>query len=135
MSLERYLKDDQGFRKYVELLESTPPKKRQTLADLARKENALFVETAEKYLLTFDRITKLPEMELTEVLGAEGLKTEILAVAISTAEHPELKERLLQNLPRNLTAPVQLALKELPVPKPADIGAARLQLILKALEL
>ena len=74
MGLERYVGTDEGFRKYVELMESTPTKKRQQFLDLAKLENPVFAEAVVKYILTFDRITKLQEGELAEVLGAEGLK-------------------------------------------------------------
>lgn len=135
MSLDRYLKDDEGFRKYVELMENTPTGKRTTLMTAARKENPTFVEAAEKYLFTFERITLLPPMELTEVLGAPGLKVEVVATAIASVADAGVKEKLLSHLPRNLLALVAQDLKDRHQPKPAEAGGARLQLIKKAREL
>lgn len=135
MGLERYLKDEHGLRKYVELLESTPTKKRQTLIEASRAENPAFVAAAEKYLLTFDAITRLPDMEVTEVLGASGLKTTVIAIAIASVEDAAAKERLISLIPRNLAPAVVQDLKDNPAPKPMDIGGARLQLIKKAREL
>jgi flagellar motor switch protein FliG len=135
MSLERYLKDDDGFRKYVELMESTPTAKRQSLMEAARKENAAFVDAAEKCLLTFDRITRLPEMELAEVLGANDLKPEIVAVAILSVPDLGLREQLTKSIPRASANNILLELKDRGEPKPAEVGGARLQLIKKAREL
>jgi flagellar motor switch protein FliG len=135
MALDRYLKDDQGFRAYVELMESTASAKRKTLMDAARRECAEFVDAAEKYLFTFERITQLPSLELTEVLGASGIKVEALAVAINSVAEAAVREKLIRHVPRNLLAQLHQELESNPVPKPADIGGARLQLIKKAREL
>lgn len=135
MSLDRYLKDDDGFRKYVELMENTPTGKRTLLMNAARKENPEFVLTAEKYLFTFERVTLLPPMELTEVLGATGLKVEVIATAIASVADAAVKEKLLGNLPRNILALVAQDLKDRREPKPTEAGGARLQLIKKAREL
>ncbi len=132
MSLERYLKSDEGFRKYVELLESMPATKRKALLDSAKSENPLFVETAEKYILTIERITRLPELELTEVLGAPGLKPEIVSIVICSVTDPAVKENLIHNVPRNLIFKVIQGMKDNPAPEPYDIGSARLQLITAA---
>ncbi len=135
MSLDRYLKDEMGFRKYIELMEGMATNKRQTMMETAKAENKLFVETAEKYLLTFDRITKLPTLELAEVLGAKGLKVEMLAVAILSVEDLGVREKLLGHVPRPLLPLLSQEMKDRPAPKPYDIGAARLQLIRTAREL
>lgn len=129
MGLERYVATDEGFRKYVELMETTPTGKRQKFLELAKAENPLFTETAVKYLLTFERITKLQEGELAEVLGAEGLKPEVIANAIGSVDDPQVKENMIRVVPRKIMAAVQLQLRDFPVPKPNDAGAARLQLI------
>jgi len=135
MSLDRYLRDDNGFRKYVELMETTPTAKRRTLMDAARKENAVFVEAAEKFILTFERITQLPEMELAEVLGSAGLKPEVVAIAILSVSDTGARERMTNCIPRNMATPILLELKGRGEPKPTEIGSARLQLIQRAREL
>lgn len=135
MALDRYIKDDEGFRAYVELMESTPTGKRKTLMDAARRECAPFVDAAEKYLFTFERITNLPGMELTEVLGAAGLKLTHLAIAINSVTDAALREKLIKHVPRNLLAQLSQELEGNPEPKPFDVGGARLNLIKKAREL
>jgi flagellar motor switch protein FliG len=135
MSLERYLKTEDGYRKYVELLESTPSAKRKTLLDSAKTENLLFAETAEKYILTVDRITHLPEMELTEVLGASSLTPAAVGVVLCSVEDTALREKLVAGLPRALSAKVILGMKENPTPEPSEVGSARLKFIKAAREL
>jgi flagellar motor switch protein FliG len=129
MSLERYLRDEGGFRKYVELMEEMPTAKRKTFMDAARTENALFVTEAEKYILTFDRITKLPEGELCEVFGGPGVTNSLLATAIASVPDAGVREHLLKHVPRRAVALVSQELKEFPEPKPFDVAASRLQLI------
>ena len=135
MAIERYVNNDEGFRKYVELMETTPPKKRQEFLTAAKAENPLFAENVEKYLITFEKITKLPEMELAEVFGAEGLKAEVIANAILSVQDPGLKESLLRFVPKKLAASVSLTMKDFPEPKPPEVGAARLTMIQAAREL
>jgi len=135
MSLDRYLRDDEGFRKYVELIECMPLGKRQKFLEAAKPENPMFVAEAQKYIFTFERITRLPSLELTEVLGAIGLKPETIATAVASIEDESIKEMMLKHIPRNLLASVVQQLKEYPVPQPYDVGSARLQLIKKAREL
>ena len=129
MGVDRYSKDDEGFRKYVELLESTPTAKRKTFLDAAKAENPKFAEAAEKYVLTFERIMNLPDLELTEVLGAPGLKPEHLAIAILSVEDLNLRAKLLNMLPRELAPKVQVVVKDGPKLEPYNIGGARLQII------
>lgn len=135
MALDRYLKDEGGFRKYVELMEGMSSAKRKALMDAAKAENRVFVETAEQFIITFDRITKLPDMELTEVLGAAELKPEVIAVAIASVMDAGVREKLLKFIPRKLMPAITQELKENPEPKPYDIGASRLKLICAAREL
>jgi len=135
MSLDRYLKDEEGFRKYVELMESMPTAKRQALMQAASRENAFFVETASKYILTFERITRLPELELTEVLGASDLKPQTIAVAINSVTDASTREKLIKHIPRNQMPAILQEISETQDPKPFDIGSARLQMIKKTREL
>lgn len=135
MSLERYLRDDKGFRKYVVLMETTAPAKRKTLMDAGRAENALFVETAEKYIITFEKITKLPDMELTELLGAPGLSVEAISTALMSVADLGHRERLVGLVPRKILPAVANDMKINTEPKPQAIGNARFQFIQKAREL
>ena len=129
MALDRYLKDEHGFRKYVELMESMPTSKREAMMSAAKAEHPLFVETAEKYVISFDRICRLPGMELTELLASPALKPEVIATAILSLEDTGLREKLLAQIPRNRQLLVNNELKDAPPPKPYDVGAARLTMI------
>lgn len=135
MSIDRYTRDDEGFRKYLELLESTPTAKRQKFIASARAENPAFVDAIEKYLLTFERITKLPDMELTELLGDPGLKVEVVSAALCSVSDAAAKERMVQNLPRDLAPKVLMQMKEFPDPSPQEAGGSRLKVIQMAREL
>lgn len=135
MSIDRYVKDEKGFRKYVELMETMPTAKRQSMMAAAKSEHPLFVETAEKYVISFDRICRLPDMELTEVLASPQLKPELIATAILSLEDAGLREKMLAQLPRNRLLLVNNELKDAQPPKPFDIGAARLQKIQTTREL
>ncbi len=135
MSIDRYVKDEHGFRKYVELMETMPTAKRQSMMSAAKAENPLFVETAEKYVITFDRICRLPDMELTELLSSTELKPEEIATAVLSLEDEGLKANILKQLPRNRSLLVNNELKDAPPPKPFDIGAARLKFIQQTREL
>lgn len=129
MGVDRYSKDDEGFRKYVELIESTPVNKRKDLLESARGENPIFADAVEKHMLTFDRIIRLPPLEVTEVFSAVELKPEIIAVAICSVEDAELKERLIQSLPRKIAVAVHQEIKLDPAPEAFKVGGARLQVI------
>jgi flagellar motor switch protein FliG len=135
MGVDRYSRDDEGFRKYVELIESTPTAKRQTFIDSAKAENPQFAEAAEKYMLTFERIVNLPEMEITEVFAAPELKADMIAVAICSVEDAGVKEKLTKHIPRTIAPRVHIEMKENPKPKAYDIGGARLKIIMAARDL
>jgi len=129
MAIDRYLANDEGFRKYVELLETTPPRKRQEFIDAAKLENPRFAEAVQSCIITFERITKLPEMEVAEVLSAPGLKPEMIATAIISVEDQALRASLVKAIPRKQAGLVQASMKDFPDPKPNEIGAARLAFI------
>lgn len=129
MGIDRYTKDDEGFRKYLELIESTPSAKRKAFLDSAKVENPKFAEAAEKYLLTFERILALPDLELTEVFGSRELKAAELAVGIASVEDVGIQEKIVKMVPRELSAAVLRLLKEDPNPKPYAVGIARLKII------
>lgn len=128
MGIERYNKDDEGFRKYVELLESTPVGKREKFLEAARAENEEFARAAERAVLTFERITRLPELELTEVFGASGLKIEALCVALLSLDEA-LRERMMACVPRTVLPKLQLWMKDNPRIDQAAVGSAKLQII------
>ena len=63
----RFKRSPEGFRKLVELLESTPPSRRQKMIDVGMEEDAEYTNRALQYVMNFDDIIKLPDTELAEV--------------------------------------------------------------------
>lgn len=135
MGIERYLKMADGFRKYVELLETIPTSKRETLLTSAREENPEFAETVEKYVITFERIARLPETELAEILQSPSLKSQVIAIGIASVTDQAQKDKLLKTLPRTLLPQVNRDLTDNPTPSASDITGARLKWIMAAREL
>ena len=129
MGVDRYTKDDEGFRKYLELIESTPTQKRNNFLENARSENPIFGAAAEKYIITFEKILALSELELTEVFGAKELKPTELATGIASIDDVGIKEKVTKMIPREMQPAVIQLLKENPNPKAYDIGGARLKII------
>src|SRR5690242_9988567 len=90
----RFKRDHEGLRKLVELLESTPLSRRQKMIDVGNAEDPEYTEKALKYLLTFEDVIKLPDLELAEVIGTAMPR--ITGYAISKSS-PEIQERFLKN--------------------------------------
>lgn len=101
---DRYKKDPDGLRRLVELLETTPLTRRQDLIDRGMKEDPGYTKTALSYVLTFQDIVQLPEMELTEVICA--MKPKSVAAAISSVSDAAQKTRMLKCVPRHLVVEI-----------------------------
>jgi flagellar motor switch protein FliG len=89
MSIARYMKSKDGLREYIIFLEEMIPSKRERFASMAKAENPKFVEEALKYVLTFDRLLSLPDMEITEVFASVAPK--MVAYAIRSLPDEKLK--------------------------------------------
>src|SRR3989338_9024414 len=88
----RYKKDQDGFRRLVELLETTPMKRRLELIERGMKEDAHYTKAAVEYVITFQDILTLPVMELTEVIAA--MKPKNVAYCV-LKEEESVKARFL----------------------------------------
>src|SRR5690606_10184112 len=92
----RYKKDPEGFRRLVELLETTPKEKRDRMVEVGMQEDAEFTRRALSFIITFAEITTLPDLELGEIINLAPARAS--GIAFSRAEEP-LKEKVLQLAP------------------------------------
>ena len=65
----RFKRDPSGFRSLVELLESTPPARRQKMIDVGMKEDPDYTQKAISYVYAFSDVLDFEPMELAEVLS------------------------------------------------------------------
>jgi flagellar motor switch protein FliG len=63
----RFKRNPDGFRKLVELLESTAASRRQKMIDVGMEEDPDYTKKALEYVLEFEDVVRLPEAELCEV--------------------------------------------------------------------
>src|SRR4051812_6972049 len=88
----RYKKDIDGFRRLVELLESTPMSRRQKMIDIGMQEDPIYTQRALDLILTFKDVIDLPDLELSEVLA--GAPPRMVGYAIHQ-QPDEIKKRFL----------------------------------------
>jgi flagellar motor switch protein FliG len=88
----RFKRNPDGLRQLVELLESTPAARRQKMIDVGMEEDPEYTKKALQYVLTFDDVTKLPDLELAEVLSETPGR--FIAFAIHSASD-EIKTRFI----------------------------------------
>lgn len=94
----RYKTAPGGFRKLVELFESTPPERRKKMIDAGMAEDSAYTRKALQYLMDFDDVIKLPDMELAEVVNQTPAR--VLFYAISTLDAPNKDRFLSTALPK-----------------------------------
>lgn len=120
----RFKKNPEGFRALVELLESTPASRRQRMIDVGMEEDPAYTQKAMEFMLNFEDIKNLPDMELAEVLATAQPRT--VAYAIKPFEDA-LKTRFLKNCKPQLAAQIKDFLVMDIAPR--DIGGAQLKMI------
>lgn len=126
----RYKHNPGGFRSLVELLESTPMSRRKKMIEAGLAEDSGYTNAALKYVLNFNDIIELPDMELAEVLAKVPGRT--IAFAILTLGEP-VQERFFKNATPQTAAEARDMLEA--KPNSRDIGGAQLKLISTAREL
>jgi flagellar motor switch protein FliG len=89
----RFKRSPEGFRKLVELLETTPIARRQKMIDVGMEEDAEYTKKALEYVMDFQDILNLPDMELAEVCAKAPPRMLAYAISQSTAD---IKERFLR---------------------------------------
>jgi len=126
----RYKREPEGFRRLVELLESTPKSRRQKMIDVGMTEDPDYTLKALEYVMTFEDILKLPDMELAEVLAKAPPKMTGYAIHGMAAE-------ILARFPKNAKPQVAAEIRDYVEVKvgPVEMGGAQLKLITIAREL
>ncbi len=120
----RFKRNPEGFRQLVELLETTPSARRQKMIDVGMAEDAHFTEQAMKFMLTFEDIMALPDLEMAELMVAAPPR--MIGYAISQCAE-DVKMRFLKNAKPMIMAEVKDYMGAKVGPR--EIGGARLKLI------
>src|SRR4051812_12654668 len=90
----RFKRGPEGFRALVELLETTPTTRRKKMIDAGMAEDAFFTERALQYMMTFQDVMDLPDMELAELIALAPVRTVAFAIRSSP---PEVQKRFIKN--------------------------------------
>lgn len=123
----RFKKDPDGFRKLVELLETTPVARREKMINVGQEEDPEYTERALSFMMTFEDILEMPDEEVMEVLS--GTPPRIIVYAISDLSE-EIKEKF-----RTLGNPrLRTEMKDLSDLKvaPRESDAAKLKMVATA---
>lgn len=126
----RYKRNADGFRKLVELWESTPVTRRQKMIEVGRAEDSYFVDQVLSYMMTFEDILKMSDFELAELTAVAPGRT--IAFALHGADELT-RERFIKNAKPQIGAEIRDCLKMKIGPR--EIGGAQLKLVEKAREL
>ena len=120
----RFKRDAAGFRAIIELWETTPKDRREKMIEVGRAEDPEFTEEVLRYLMTFQDVLDLPDLELAEVLAAA--KPRMVGVAIQPL-NKEIQKRFLRNAPGRLMSEIRDFLETSPTLR--EVGGAQLNLI------
>ena len=126
----RFKRGPEGFRALVELLESTPPGRRQKMIDAGMMEDPEFTDKALLAMFTFEDIKILPDVEMAELVAAAPPR--VIAIAIH-AESEETKTRFI----RNAKAPIGAEIRDFSATSygPSETVGAQLRLVTTARKL
>jgi flagellar motor switch protein FliG len=90
----RYKRDANGFRALIELLETTPVVRRKKMIDVGMAEDAAYTQKALQYMLSFEDVINLPDLELAEVIAAAPARMTGYAISKSA---DDIKARFIRN--------------------------------------
>lgn len=121
----RFKRDPEGLRKLIQLLETTPVSRRQKMIEVGMNEDPAYTELALKYVMTFEDVMKLPDVELAELIATAPTRMTGYAVAKSS---PEVQQRFLRNAIGS-RAPEIRDFMEVPTVGLREIGGAQLKLV------
>jgi flagellar motor switch protein FliG len=126
----RFKRNQDGFRQLVELWETTPVSRRQRMIEVGRAEDAAFTEKVLQYVMTFEDVLGLKDMELAELIAITPSRMVGLAIAMSSEE---IKARFLKNARPQVAAEIRdfMAMKI----GLREVGGAQLKLVEKTREL
>lgn len=100
----RFKRNPDGFRALVELLETTPAVRRKKMIDVGMAEDPEYTQKALQYVMTFEDILKLPDLELAEVLAKAPPR--MTAYALNQADE-ETRLRFLKNAQPQVSAQIR----------------------------
>lgn len=126
----RYKRGPGGFRQIVALLEGTPAVRRARMIEVGMAEDPDYTKKVLKFLLTFDDLIQLPELELAELMYKAPPRS--IALALKGLP-PEIQERFMRCCKPKVAAEVR-DFQEMESSL-AEVGGARLKLIQVAREL
>jgi flagellar motor switch protein FliG len=121
----RFKRNPEGLRQLVELLESTPTSRRQKMIDVGMQEDAEYTKKALQYLMTFEDVMKLPDMELSEVLSETPARFSGLAIYKAS---DEIKARFLAKAQPRIASEIKEVL-ETPNVTISQIGGGQMKMI------
>ena len=127
----RYKKDGaDGLRALVTLLETTPKDRRDRMIQVGMDEDPLYTEKALSFILTFEDILNLPDLELAEVVAKAPPRMMAFAIAL-------LPEETQIRFLRNAQGPVLSEIRQYVEVKVGlrEAGGAQLKVIATAREL
>ncbi len=90
----RFKKSGDGFRQLVELLESTPSSRRQRMIEVGLAEDPEYTKKAMQFMITFEDIVAMPDLELAELLAQATPRLIAIAIRLFPAE---VKQRFFRN--------------------------------------
>jgi len=105
----RFKKNPDGLRQLVELLETTPISRRQKMIDVGMEEDPVYTKKALEYVMTFEDVIKLPDMELADLLSETPAKFTAYAIH---AQSEEVKKRFLEKATPRVSIEMKEFMKE-----------------------
>ena len=121
----RYKKSPSGLRQIVELIESTPMSRRQKMIDVGMSEDPEYTRKILSFVLTFEDVVKLPDLELAQVLS--GVPGQWIGYSIHN-QPKEVQDRFLAQSQPKIIADLKEVLEN-PNVTPFQISAGRSKLI------
>ncbi len=122
----RFKREAEGFRKLIELWETTPVLRRQKMIDVGMAEDAVFTEKVLKYIMTFEDVIALPDLEMAELVAAAP--TRMTGYAISKSGE-EVQKRFLRNAIGGKAEEIREFIENSPQTGLREIGGAQLKLV------
>ncbi|MCM2279336.1 MAG: hypothetical protein NDJ89_14770 [Oligoflexia bacterium] len=126
----RFKRTPEGFRALIELWESTPMERRKRMIEIGMAEDPVFAQRALEYVMTFNDVMKLPDVELAELMATAPPR--VTAVALHGVDEA-VQQRFIRNSKPTVGAEIRDYLNAKVGPR--EIGGAQLKLVEKTREL
>ncbi len=120
----RFKKSPEGLRQLVELLESTPKERRTKMIEVGMTEDPEYTLRALEFILTFEDLLRLSELELVELVATAPPR--IVGLSISN-QSDEIKAKFI----RSCAAPriVEVRNQSQAPASLREIGGAQLKMV------